>query len=408
MQGRTIIRGGAIVTGTPAARIENGVVVVENSRIAAAGAAAEFGAIEGDADIIDATGCTVMPGLIDTHIHVFHEAQMRRLSESAAALWGARYVQSALRGGLTTIRDLGCQTDAVFGLKRALDAGWASGPRLLVCGRAICMTGGHGWANLSIEADGEETIRHVTRQQIKAGADVIKVMASGGAGTLTELPTQAQLSVAELRAAVEVAHDAGRPVSAHALATQGIRNAIEAGVDCIEHGVFLDDTCIELMLKRDIALCPTISVYPRIVERGPAGGEADFVVQRSVKIIEPHFASLRRAIAAGLRIVFGTDATTLYNPLGDIGLEMSLMVQAGMTPLDVILSATSRAAELCGLAEDVGTLEPGRHADILIAGGDAVTDVAALGDVRWVLRDGRILHQASNALPWPNMLAELR
>ncbi|HEX3346502.1 MAG TPA: amidohydrolase family protein, partial [Acetobacteraceae bacterium] len=299
MQGRTIITGALVVTGTAAPPIENGVVVVENGRIAAVGPASQFGTFEGDSERIDARGGTVTPGLIDTHIHIFHETKMRRLSDPAAALWGARYVQSALRGGVTTIRDLGCQTDAVFGLKQALAKGWLQGPRLLACGRAICMTGGHGWANLSIEADGPDDVRRTARAQIKAGADVLKMMASGGAGTPGELPTQAQMSVEELRAGADEAHAAGKPVAVHALATRGILNAIEAGADSVEHGVFLDDTCIEAMLARNVALCPTISVYPRIVERGPAGGEQDFVVQRSVKLLEPHFASLQLAVSAG-------------------------------------------------------------------------------------------------------------
>jgi imidazolonepropionase-like amidohydrolase len=395
MQGRTIIAGGTIVTGTSAPPIEDGVVVIEGGRITAVGPSGQFGTVEGEAAKIDARGCTVTPGLIDTHIHVFHEAQMRRLSESAAALWGAHYVQSALHGGLTTIRDLGCQTDAVWGLKRALAEAWASGPRLLASGPAICKTGGHGWANLSIEADGTDAVRRTARAQIKAGADVIKLMASGGAGTLGELPTQAQMTVAELRAATEEAHDAGKPVSAHALATQGIRNAIEAGVDSIEHGVFLDEECIGAMLKKDIALCPTISVYPRIVERGPAGGEQDFVVQRALKLIEPHFQSLRRAVSAGVRIVFGTDATTLYNPLGDIGLEMELMARAGMTPVEIIRSATSGAARSCGLGDELGTLEPGRIADVLAVRGDAASDVRAVQDVSLVWRNGDLLFNAT-------------
>jgi imidazolonepropionase-like amidohydrolase len=401
MRGRTIIAGGLVVAGTAAAPIENGIVVVENGRIAAVGPATQFGAFDGDAEHVDATGGTVTPGLIDTHIHIFHETKMRRLSDAAAALWGARYAQSALRGGVTTIRDLGCQTDAVFGLKQALASGWVSGPRLLACGRAICMTGGHGWANLSTEADGPDEVRRTARAQIKAGADVLKLMASGGAGTPGELPTQAQMSVDELRAGADEAHAAGKPVAVHALATRGILNAIAAGADSVEHGVFLDDTCVEAMLARNVALCPTISVYPRIVERGPAGGEQDFVVQRSIKLLEPHFASLRRAVSAGVRIVFGTDSTTLYNPLGDIEREIDLMARAGMDPLDIIRSATSRAAEACGIDGEVGTLEVGKAADIVLVDGDVRGDIAVMTRIRSVWRDGVVLYRADGDQPHP-------
>jgi imidazolonepropionase-like amidohydrolase len=394
MPNRIILRGGLVITGTQAPPIPNGIVVIEDDRIASIGPAGQFGGIEGAAEQIDATGSTVLPGLIDTHVHIFHEAQMRRLSEGAAALWGLNYIQVALRGGVTTIRDLGAQTDAVFGLKRALLAGWATGPDVLICGKAICMTGGHGWANLSVEADGVEGVRRAARQQLKQGADVIKLMASGGAGTPGELATSPQLSLAELRAAVEEAHDAGKPASAHALATPGIHNAIEAGIDCVEHGVFLDDAAIEKMLARNIALCPTISVYPRIVERGRAGGEAEFVIGKSGPLIDVHFASLKRAVAAGVRMVFGTDSATLYNPLGDVDQEMALMVQAGMTPLEVIRSATSAAAGMCGIGGSLGTLAPGMRADVLMVGGDASQDIGALRNVQRVFKSGRLAYAA--------------
>jgi imidazolonepropionase-like amidohydrolase len=408
MHDRIIIRGATVITGRAGETLRDGVVVIEAGRIAAVGPRGQFGSIEGEAEVIDAAGGSVMPGLIDTHIHIFHETKLRGLSDSAASLWALKYIQVALRGGVTTIRDLGAQTDAVFGLRRGLASGWAEGPDVLACGRAICMTGGHGWANLSVEADGEEGVRRAARAQLKAGADVIKVMASGGAGTPGEKATSPQLSVAELRAAVEEAHAAGKPASAHALATQGIRNSIEAGFDSIEHGVFLDADCIERMLKRDIALCPTISVYPRIVERGPAGGEAQFVIDKSLPLIERHFDSLRRAVAAGVRIVFGTDSTTLYNPLGDIGLELELMVRAGMSPVAAIVSATSAAARMCGIADRVGTLAPGMVADVLLVDGDATADIGALDRVRLVLKRGRGAYAAGGDRDREALIAELR
>jgi imidazolonepropionase-like amidohydrolase len=390
------IAGGLIVTGTSAPPIGDGVLIIEGKKIAAVGRRADFPDLGQDERVIDARGLTVMPGLIDTHIHIFHEAQLLKLQEGAAALWGANYVQSALRAGLTTIRDLGAQTPAVFGLRRAIRDGYTVGPRILACGTAICMTGGHGWANLSAEADGPDGVRKLARRQLKAGADVVKLMASGGAGTPGELPTSVQLGLEELRAGVEEAHKAGKPAAAHALATQSIVNSIEAGVDSVEHGVFLDERCIELMLKRDVALCPTISVYPRIVERGKAGGEGAFVIEKSIGLIEPHFESLKRAVAAGVKIVYGTDSATLYNPLGDGEAEMALMVKAGMSPLAVIVSATRVAAEICGIDAEVGTLEPGKLADITMVRGDATRDVSALREVEAVFRDGVELHRKTD------------
>ncbi|MBW6424351.1 amidohydrolase family protein [Rhizobium sp. XQZ8] len=392
MSSRILLRGGAVYKGFGSEVIKNGFVEIVDGKVAAVGAVSDLTSAF-DGEVIDATGKTVVPGIIDTHMHVFHEPQMLRLSEGAAAIWGANYAQSALRAGVTTMRDLGAQSGAAFGLKKALNEGYTVGPRYLVAGRAICMTGGHGWANLSAEADGEDAIRKLARQQIKLGADVIKVMASGGAGTPGELPTEAQFSMQEIRAAVDVAHDFGKPVAAHALATEGIIRAVEAGVDTIEHGVFLDDRAIELMLKKNVALCPTISVYPRIINRGPAGGEAPLVMQKSVALLGPHLDSLRKAVAAGVRIVFGTDATTLYNPVGDFSDEMDLMVKAGMSPVEVIQSATSTAADICRVSNIVGTLEAGKLADVVVVDGDATKDIAALSATNMVFKDGLLVYR---------------
>jgi imidazolonepropionase-like amidohydrolase len=410
---RTYLRARRIVTGKAREIIREGVVEIVDGRIGRVAPGQDFTPAPG-IDVVDLGDRTIMPGLIDSHIHVFHEPQLMRLSEGAAALWGANYIQSALRAGLTTIRDLGAQTEAVHGLKRALADGYAVGPRFLTSGRAICITGGHGWANLSGEADGPDEVRKLARRQLKLGADVIKLMATGGAGTLSELPTQVQLGVEEMRAAAGAAHDAGRPVAVHALASQGIVNAVEAGADSVEHGVFLDDRGIELLLKRNVALCPTLSVYPRIVERGPAGGEAQFVIDRSVALMEPHLDSIRRAVAAGVRIVFGTDSTTLYNPLGDISKEIELMVKAGMTSFDVVISATRVAAEVCGVAAETGTLETGKVADICVVDGDPTTDLAAITATSRVYRAGALVfektggYQSPALTPLPVLAADRR
>lgn len=401
MAGATILEGAKVFTATGEGAAFDAAVEIVGARIGRVGP--RDAAVEGET--IDLTGCTVLPGLIDTHIHIFHEAQMRRLPEGAAALWGANYMQSALRAGVTTVRDLGAQTPAVHGLKWAEAEGVVVGPRILACGTAICMTGGHGWANLSKEADGPDAVRTLARQQIKDGADVIKVMASGGAGTPGELPTQAQLTVAELRAAVEEAHAAGRPVAAHALARQGILNAIEAGVDTVEHGVYLDEEGIEGLLRNDIALCPTISVYPRIVARGPEGGEAAFVVEKSRPLGDIHFANFRRAVEAGVRIVFGTDSATLYNPVGDFADEMRLMEAAGMSPAAIIRSATRVAAEICHIADDVGTIETGRTADLVVVDGDPTQNLETLFDPRLVFRKGVLVYNRDAGFRHANLTA---
>ena len=386
MASHILLKGGTVFTGS--AVIANGFVEIADGRVGRVGAVADLTSDLG-AEVIDTSGTTVLPGIIDTHAHVLHQPQLLGLSEGAAALWGARYLRDVLATGVTTVRDLGARTPAIFGLKQGLANGYVRGPRLLAAGCAICMTGGHGWHELSVEADGPEEVAKAARQQLKAGADLIKLMATGGAGTPGQ-PGAPQLSRDEMAAAVRVAHDAGRPVAAHALGAQGIVNAIEAGVDSIEHGVFVDDRGIELLLARSVALCPTLSVYPRIVERGEAAGEPGFMIDKARTIVEPHMQSMRRAVAAGVKIVFGTDAATSYNRVGDFGLEMELMVKAGMSPAAVLRSATSIAAESCGIGHLTGSLRTGLEADVLVVNGDATADISAATNVRMVFRAGEL------------------
>ena len=386
MASHILLKGGTVFTGADI--IANGFVEIDGGKIGRVGPVADLTSDFG-AEVVDTSGGTVMPGIIDTHAHVLHQPQLMGLSEGAIALWGARDLRRVLATGVTTVRDLGAHTPAIFGLKQGLAKGYAMGPRLLAAGNAICMTGGHGWHELSIEADGPDEVAKVARQQLKAGADLIKLMATGGAGTPGQ-PGAPQLSREEMAAAVRVAHDAGKPVAAHALGAQGIINAIEAGADSIEHGVFLDVHGIELLLKHGTFLCPTLSVYPRIVERGEAAGEPGFMIDKARMIVGPHMQSIRRAVAAGVKIVFGTDAATSYNPVGDFGLELALMVEAGMSQAAVLRAATSLAAESCGIGHLTGNLRTGFDADVLVVDGDATADISAATRVKMVFRAGEL------------------
>ena len=386
MSSHILLRGGTVFTGV--AVIANGFVEIEDGKIGRVGSVSDLTS-DLDAEIVDTTGSTVLPGIIDTHAHVLHQPQLMGLPEGTAAIWGARYLRAVLAAGVTTVRDLGARTPAIFGLKHALASGYVRGPRLLAAGCAICMTGGHGWHELSVEADGPDEVAKAARQQLKAGADLIKLMATGGAGTPGQ-PGAPQLSRDEMHAAVVVAHDAGRPAAAHALGAQGIVNAIEAGADTIEHAVFIDDRGIELLLANDVGLCPTLSVYPRIVERGAAAGEPAFMIDKARAIVGPHLHSITRAVAAGVKIVFGTDAATSYNPVGDFGLEMELMVRAGMSPVAVLRSATAVAAEICGIGHLTGSLRTGLEADVLVVDGDATANISAAAKVKMVFRAGEL------------------
>lgn len=390
-----LIQGGTVFDGTSREPLRNGVVAVEGGRVVAVGPAAEFPTSPAGAKVIDARDCTVLPGLIDTHVHVLSLPRRGGFTEAEAALWGTSCLQAALRAGVTTVRDMGGQFEAIFGLRKAIRAGWVVGPRLLTAGRALCITGGHGYDVFSVEADGPEGVTRAARQQIKAGADLVKLMATGGAGTPGVLPTSCQLSLEEMRAAVVVAHEAGKPAAAHAHANRGIKNALLAGVDSIEHGIFLDGEAIELMLRDDVVLSPTLSVYVRILEGGKAGIVPDHVVRNSIPLVEAHFESFRKAMEAGVGVVLGTDGGTRHHPIGDVVLEMELWVRAGMKPRAALESATRLAARACRIDQEVGTLEPGKQADLLIVEGDALADITAINRVRRVLRDGVTVYDAA-------------
>lgn len=391
MNGHLLLTGGRVFDGL--ALIEAGFVEIEGTRIGRVGALADLTSDLG-AQVVNCSDCTVLPGLIDTHAHILHQAHALNLSEAAAAIWAVGSLASALAKGVTTVRDLGTRSPAIFGIKSALNSGYAFGPRLLAAGEAICMTGGHGWHELSTEADGSEAVRAAARRQLKRGADLIKVMATGGAGTPGRAGAS-QLTQHEMQAAAEEAHKAGKPMAAHAIGAEGIRNAIEAGADSIEHGVFLEEPELELMLARKVVLCPTLAIYHRIVACGAAAGTPAFMIEKARAIIGPHRENFRRAVQAGARIVFGTDAGMSYFPVGDVVEELMLMVEAGMTPRAALSAATAAAAVVCGCEERTGRLMSGLAADIIVVEGDALADIAAIGHVRHVYRDGKAVATAS-------------
>jgi imidazolonepropionase-like amidohydrolase len=392
-----LLRGGTVFTGT--AVIPHGFVEIDGARIGRVGAVAELTSDFG-ARAIDTAGMTVLPGVIDTHVHVMTQPHDLRLPDAAASIWAVRYLETALRAGVTTVRDMGAGTPAIFGLREALDAGYVTGPRLLAAGPAIAMTGGHGWHELSLEADGIDGVRRAARDLLKRGADLIKLMATGGAGTPGS-PGAVQLSTEEMAAGVIEAHNAGKPAAAHALGTQGILNAVAAGVDTIEHGVFLDERAIEAMLKHGTTLCPTLSVYHRIVDRAGAAGALASMIEKARAIVGPHAESFRMALAAGVPVVFGTDAGALWHPIGDVGDELRLMVENGMTAVEALRSATAIAADVCHISDRTGSLRQGLEADVLVVEGDATADVAALGRVSRVYRAGALVFSGRDETQTP-------
>lgn len=351
---------------------------------------------EADSQVIDATGCTVLPGLIDCHVHITSSGVADSSGDqfepdTLLALRGAKNARTLLQSGFTTLRNMGSRNQIDIQVKRAIEMGYVAGPRLITSGMCITMTGGHGWRG-GREVDGVDEARKAAREQLRAGIEVLKIMATGGVMTPGVEPGSAQLTTEEMRAAVEEAHKAGRKTATHAQGTTGIKNAISAGLDSIEHGIFLDDEAIEMMLERNVALVPTLVAPHHIVEGGLASGIPAYAVEKANRVFASHKKSFRKALQAGVTIAFGTDCGTPLNTPGSNALEFQLMVEAGMTPLQALTAATSTAAKVCD-RDNIGNLTAGKLADAIIVQGNVFQDVRLLqnqANISYVIKDGKM------------------
>jgi imidazolonepropionase-like amidohydrolase len=392
---RLILSGAALIDGTGSAPVKGRAVVVEGDRIAAV---IPDGRHPAGATVLDLDGLTLLPGLINCHVHFCLGGEpdpARVLAEDPPA---TRVLKAALRArqtveaGVTTVRDLGSVDGIALAIRDTTRAGLIPGPRVLAAARGICMTGGHGW-QFGREADGPDEVRKAVREQLKAGADVIKIFATGGVMTPGVEPGSPQLTPEEIRAAIEEARKAGRRTAAHAQAEQGIAACVDAGIDSIEHGIFLTEPIAQQMAKAGIALVATLIAPEQIVVHGVKAGIPEFAVRKSEAVRGRHLESFRMAVRAGAPIAAGTDAGTPLNPHGSIVPELALMVKAGMTPLETIRAATATAARLVALGHEVGTIAPGLVADLVAVDGHPEERIEALADVRLVLASGRIVVQ---------------
>jgi imidazolonepropionase-like amidohydrolase len=387
-----VLVGASLIDGSGAEPVRGRAVVVEGDRITQ---------VVDDARAprgrrIDLSGCTLLPGLINCHVHLCFGAEadplrvMRDEPYALTALKVLRRAQETVEAGVTTVRDLGGRDYAEFAVRRAVAEGLFPGPRILGAGRPVCMTGGHGNA-IGREADGPDDARKAVREQLKAGADVIKLIATGGVMTPGVEPGSPQLTLEEMRAAIEEATKAGRRTAAHAQGSTGIADAIEAGITTIEHGIFLTDEIVAAMKRKGVFLVATLAAPAAISAGGLAAGIPDYMVRKSDAVVTAHVASFRRAHEAGARIAAGADSGTPLNPHGSLLPELELMIKYGMTPLEAIRAATSVAAEALGLGSETGRVAEGHAADLLAVTGDPAERIGALGDVRLVLARGAII-----------------
>jgi len=390
----TVIRNVTLVDGTGAAPVPDQALIVEGRRISWIGPQAQLP--EGSAGrAIDGRGGTIMPGMINCHVHLTNDGspdlfgQVERDSVTVSALRGYLNLQATLESGVTSVRDCGAANGIALALAGAVEDGLVPGPRIKAAGRVITMTGGHGHF-IGREADGPDGVRHATRAEIKAGAHFIKAMATGGVLTPGVVPTQTALQQDELEQVAREAHNAGRRAACHAIGNEGIKNAIRAGIDSIEHGFYLDDEALALALDHGTVLVPTLIAVNQIVNNGKTGAMPDWVVEKAESESGHHRESFAAAVRSGMKIAAGTDAGTPFNPHTYLAQELALMVDYGMRPMDAIVAATRNAAENLGLAPDVGTLEVGRLADIVVVDGDPTGDITAAGRVRFVMKDGTV------------------
>jgi imidazolonepropionase-like amidohydrolase len=373
-------------------------VVVEGNRIVAIGSG-----LDGDV-AVDVAGRTILPGLFDCHVHVlFSHLDFMRMAQTP---YSYRYYEAALnleatlRTGITSVRDAG---GADLGVKQAVEDGLIRGPRLQISLAMLSQTGGHGdeWmpngSRLQLMpvtpgvpdslVDGPDEMRRKVRELIRNGADVIKVATSGGVLSPRDDPRHAHFRPDELAVLVEEASAASRFVMAHAQASDGIKNAVRAGIRSIEHGIFLDDEAIELMLGRGTYLVPTLVAARGVVDAADEGAAIpEASVHKAREVVEIHRESFRRAVEAGVRIATGTDSGV--TPHGRNLRELALMVEGGMTPAAALVATTSSAADLLGVSDDLGTVEPGKIADLVIVDGDPYDVVSLPAAVSEVWKDG--------------------
>ena len=390
-----ILKGFQLIDGRGGSPLEDALLVIEQDIIRDVGEASDF-PIPAGAEVIDLTGKTVLPGLIDAHVHLFLEPVADPLSlaiqesDNMSTVRAVRNAAKTLRAGITTVRDMGWRSFANLDLRNAVAQGIVPGPRILASGQFLTMTGGHAWS-CGLEVDGPDELRKGARLQLKAGADLIKLMATGGILTPGVEPGSPQLNEEEMRAAITEAVNAGKPTAAHAQGTNGIKNAIRAGITSIEHGMLLDEEAVEMMLERGVYLVPTLAAPYWINLRGLDAGIPEYIWAKNKKITERHQASFQMALKAGVKIAMGTDAGTPFNEHGHNQVELKLMMEQGMSSMQAIVAATQNAAELLGIGTQVGTITKGKQADLLVLNRDPLKDITALSEIHSVFKGGEVV-----------------
>jgi imidazolonepropionase-like amidohydrolase len=409
----TVIKNGRLIDGTGSEPVDGSVIVVSGGRIVEAGAPKDV-EIPDHAIVVDAAGKTVMPGLIDSHLHLSGDKTSNFLYEEMVVPAGVKLIRASthakllLEAGYTTVKDCG-GINAVY-IRKAIEEGTIAGPRILAAGHALSQTFGHGDTHfMPIESadtrrspkawgllcDGVDECIKAARYAFREGADFIKVMTSGGVLSERDKPEHSQFTVEEIKAIVGVAKSVGSFVTAHCQSTQGMHNSIEAGVKTIDHAFYPDEWVMENGKKNNTIFVPTLSIMKRINDNGVEAGFPEWGVRKcreATPLVLKNIAKLREA---GCTIASGTDFSgSDLTKMGTNALELELLVKlCGFSPMEAIVSSTLNGAKACGLENQLGSIQKGKLADIIIVDGDPLTNVAVLQDqqrIRMVIFEGRI------------------
>jgi imidazolonepropionase-like amidohydrolase len=402
---QTFLTNARVIDGNGAPAVENATVVINGSELKYVGTASGAPQPEQNDRVVDLGGKTVMPGLFNVHVHLalrlpFTERRIDQFTVGYRTMLIYRRAIEAISTGTTTIRCVGEAHFADIDVRNAINKGMVAGPRILSAGAAMIPTGGHGHNSMSCrETDGVAGFRQLSREQLRAGADLLKICLTGGIGTQGEKPADKQMTDDEVAAVVEVAHAAHKIVASHTGGNNPIKDAVRLGVDCIEHGYQFDEEAAHMMAEAGTYLVPTLCVTQEL-DYMRRHGVQEWMLSKAKAAADEHLASIRRGVAAGVLIGTGTDLLPSDPAGGTVATirEAELLVEAGLTPLQALQAATSNSAKICGIEKSVGTLAPNYQADLLVIDGKPDQQIRDLRNIKMVMKGGAIFRSELSGL----------